>query len=254
MKSEIEKFRLMSQKDRWEYFKSYYLVQTVIGIIVLILAAFFIHDMKVSSRELLASGCFVNVTIDQEGFFNLTDEYVSFCGKSGKEASAFLSVDNTLNFMPENPLDKDSYIMALTAQIYAGDFQYMILDKEAWEYFQKSDVYDDLTQILTPAQREKYADRMVYQTYLKEDGAQIEAATALDLSGTEFAKRYHLDPQTAYLVFIETAQEKNTEEAVEKKRRLADYILSDAVFYVILDRKRIYFPNGVDQCLMYRKN
>ncbi|MCM1155814.1 MAG: hypothetical protein NC314_03920 [Roseburia sp.] len=230
MRNEIEKIRRMPPKERWEYFRTYYLVQTVIGVIVLILAAFFIHDMKVSSREILASGCLVNVTIDQEGFFYLTDEYISFCEKSQKEASAFLSVDNTLDFMPENPLDKDSYVMALTAQIYAGDYQYMILDKEAWEYFQKSDVYADLTQMLTPEQQEKYADRMVYQTYQTEDGTQGRIATALDLTGTAFAGHCHLEPQTAYLVFIETAQEENTEITVEKKRRLADYILSDVSF------------------------
>lgn len=226
MMKEAEKIRQMSPKDKWEYFKSYYLIHTVIGAILLILAVFFIHDMRLSDREVLAAGCFVNVAIDEDGFLFLTDEYIDFCGKSIKEATALLSTDNELNFMQENPLDTASYEMALTAQMFSGEFQYMVLDETAWEYFQKVDVYADLTKVLTPSQQKKYADRMVYQSYQDEDGEQMETATALDLTGTDFAVRYHLEPQTAYLVFLETAQEKDTDSAAADKRRLIDYILS----------------------------
>lgn len=223
---EWDKIRQMSPKDKWEYFKSYYLIHTVIGAILLILAVFFIRDMKLSGREVLASGCFVNVTIDEDGFLFLTDGYIDFCGKSVKEATALLSADNELNFMPENPLDTASYEMALTAQMFSGEFQYMVLDEAAWEYFQKLDVYADLTEILTPSQQKEYADKMVYQTYQDEDGEQIETVTALDLTGTGFAVRYHLEPQTAYLIFTETAQEKDADLTAADKQRLIDYILA----------------------------
>lgn len=221
MRDEVEKVRQMSLKEKWKYFKAYYLVQTVIGFILLILAAFFIHDMKLSNREILASGCFVNVTIDGDGFLFLTDEYIKFCDKSAKDATALLSIDNTLDFMPENPLDKNSYEMALTTQMVTGEFQYMILDETAWEHLQQTDTYADLTQILTPSQQEEYAERMIYQ----QRKGQAEIATALNLSETEFSQRYHLEPQTAYLVFLETAQEKDTESTIEKKRQLIDYIM-----------------------------
>lgn len=226
MKNELQKIRQMTPGEKWDYFKTYYLVQTVIGVIVLILAVFFIRDMKMGSREVLASGCLINVAIDEEGFLFLTDGYVDFCGKSIKKASVFLSVDNTLDFMPGNPLDKDSYVMALTAQIYAGEYQYLILDQEAWEHFQASDIYADLAQTLTQEQQEAYADRMIRQTVQSEDGTHTETATALDLAGTAFAKRFHLEPQEAYLVFIETAQEKYQDDVIEKKQRIADYILT----------------------------
>lgn len=224
MRNEAEKFRQMNSKEKWEYFKSYYLVQTIVGFILLVLAALFIHDMKLSNREVLASGCFVNVEIDGDGFLFLTDEYLDFCGKSAKEAISLLSIDNTLDFMPENPLDKNSYEMALTTQMAAGEFQYMVLDEAAWEHLKQTDTYADLTQILTPSQQEKYAQRMVYQ----QGEGQTEIATALTLSETEFARRYHLEPQTAYLVFLETAQDKNTESTVEKKRQLVDYIMRNS--------------------------
>lgn len=218
VKNEIEKIKGMTPKKRWEYFKTYYFVPSVIGIILLILLLFFIHDMKMGSREMLISGCFVNVETDAEGLLFLTDDYVSYCGKTQKDAVAQLSLGNTVDFFKENPLDNDSYEMALLTQICAGEYHYMVLDEDAFEHFAKLDIYADLEKTLSAAQQEKYADSLVYRE--AQEGQEL-AATAIMLSETELEKKCYLNPRNAYLVFIDVNQD------IEKNRKFLDYIAEE---------------------------
>lgn len=215
LKQETEKVKKMNPGERWQYFKTYYLTKAVIALVILALLLFFFRDMRMNQRQMLASGCMVNVTTDADGFLFLTDDYVSFCGKTVKEATAQLSDDNTLDFMKENPLDQDSYEMALTAQICAGEYQYMILDETAFAYFEKLDVYADLTQILTPAQQKQLSDKVVYR---KQKDGEKQVACAITLSGSTLEQHCKLNPQEAYLVFIDVDAD------TQQNRHLLEYL------------------------------
>ena len=212
---EIDKFKSMDGKKRWEYFKTYYLTATIIGLVVIVLAAHLIYSVLLGKREVLASGCFVNVDISEAGELFLTDEYVVFCEKTDKTAVANLSSGNTFDFFSENPLDNNSYEMALLTQLSAGEYQYMILDKTGLERFAKLDVYSDLEEMLTDTQKIALEDRIVYQE--AQDG-KAQAAAAISLIDTEFAQKYQLNPGDVYLVFIDIEQD------VAKNQKLVEYI------------------------------
>lgn len=214
LKSELEKIRNMNAGQRWSYWKTYYMQGFLIGLVVLVMLLHFCFDMKQNHREVLASGCLVNAPIDAEGVVFLTDDYVDACGKRLTDAVSYLSADNTLQFMEENPLDQDSYEMALVAQIFAGEYSYMILDETAFVHFQKDDFYADLEKTLTQAQWERLKDRMAFQK--TQEG---ECPVAINLADTKVAEFFTSDAKNYYLVFVEVHQD------VSKNQQLVAYLL-----------------------------
>ncbi len=214
LKTELEKIRNMNARQRWSYLKTYYLPGFLIGLVVFVMLLHFCFDMKQNHREVLASGCIVNASITPEGVVFLTDDYVDVCGRSLRDAVSYLSADNTLNFMEENPLDQDSYEMALTAQISAGEYSYMILDETALSHFEKDDFYADLEKTLTQSQRERLKERMVFQKM--QDG---EYPVAINLADTRIAEFFASDAKKLYLVFVDVHQD------VSKNQQLIEYLL-----------------------------
>lgn len=214
LKTELEKIRKMNAGERWSYFKTYYLSLFLIGLIVFVLLLHFCFDMKQNNREVLSSGCLVNVSIKAEGVVFLTDDYVDACDKSLKDAVSYLSTDNTLKFMEDNPLDQDSYEMALTAQIFAGEYSYMILDETALSHFEKDDFYANLEKTLTQSQCDRLKDRMVSQKM--QDG---EYPVAINLTDTKVAEFFTSDAKNIYLIFVDVQQD------VSKNQQLIEYLL-----------------------------
>ena len=217
IEQEIKKIREMDNGKRWEYFKTYYLLKTIITLCVLLLILHLIYSIHLGGREVLASGCFINVEISEEGAYFLTDEYLGYCEKTDKDAVANLSLGNIFNFFSENPLDNNSYEMALLTQVSAGEYQYMILDKTGLERFAQLDIYSDLEEILSDAQKRQLKEQMVYLPL--QDGKE-QAPVAICLTGTEFARKYQLTPEDAYLVFIDIEQD------TDKNQKLVSYIVS----------------------------
>ena len=214
LKSELEKIRNMNARQRWSYWKTYYMQGVLIGLVVLVMLLHFCFDMKQNHREVLASGCLVNASINAEGVVFLTDDYVDACGKSLTDAVSYLSADNTLQFMEENPLDQDSYEMALAAQIFAGEYSYMILDQAALSHFEKDDFYANLEKTLTQSQCDRLKDRMVSQK--TQDG---EYPVAINLTDTKVAEFFTSDVKNIYLIFVDVQQD------VSKNQQFIDYLL-----------------------------
>lgn len=211
---EIEKVKKMNRAEKWSYFKTYYLVKTLIALTALILIIWFVYDMKQASREVLISGCMVNVEMDDEGYVFLTDGYQNYLGIDEKEGITQISPDNYLDFLGEQQMDNYSYEMALMAQIAAGDFDYMILDEAAYEHFLDAEIYADVNNVLSADQLELCKDRLT-----GEEGV----TTAVDISGTAFAKKYQVAPEKVYLVFVDI------DLNVERCRDFLDFVLYGSI-------------------------
>lgn len=212
---EIKKIEGMNGRKRWEYFKTYYLAKTIIAFGIAIMLLHLVYSIHLGGREVLASGCLVNVEISDNGERFLTDEYVTFCGESEKDAVAYVSLGNRFDFSGDHQIQDNAYEIALLAQISAGEYQYMILDEQGLKYFMKLDVYSNLDNVLTDSQKERLSQRMVYQTL--QDG-KTQTAFAICLRETEFAQKYQLYQDEAYLVLIDVNQD------IEKACMLVDYI------------------------------
>lgn len=214
---EITKFKSMDKEKKWDYFKTYYLKVTIIVVIAFVLLLHLLYSIALGKREVLASGCFVNVGISEEGVLFLTDEYLTFCEKTDRDAVATVALDESVDVYGELPMSTDPYEeMALLAQLSAGEYQYMILDKEGLEKFAQLELYADLEEILDEQQMINLEDRIVY---LDNQADKDNTASAISLSGTGFAAKYQLVPKDIYLAFV------NIEPDVDKNKRIVNYIL-----------------------------
>lgn len=214
---EITKFKSMDREKKWDYFKTYYLKATILIIIAFALLLHLLYSIILGKREVLASGCFVNVAISEEGVLFLTDEYMTFCGKTDRDVTTVVALDESVNVYGELPVSTDAYEeMALLAQLSAGEYQYMILDEAGLERFAQLELYADLEEILDEQQMINLEDRIVY---LENQAGKDNTASAISLSGTGFAVKYQLMPKDTYLVFV------NIEPDMEKNQRFVNYIL-----------------------------
>lgn len=217
IEQEITKFKSMDSEKKWDYFKTYYLKATIVIIIAFALLLHLLYSIILGKREVLASGCFVNVGISEEGALFLTDEYLAFCGKTDKDAVTTVALDETVDIYGELPMSTDTYEeMALLAQLSAGDYQYMILDKAGLERFAQLELYADLEEILDEQQMTYLEDRIVY---IENQAGKDNTASAISLAGTGFAVKYQLVPKEVYLAFV------NIEPDADKNRKFVNYIL-----------------------------
>ncbi len=217
IEQEKEKVKDMDKKTKWSYFKTYYLSKVLIGLAVLCMVVWFGYDMIQGSREIVMSGCMINVNINSEGHQFLTNDYVTASGNDPKKVIAQVSLENNLMFMDEEQaMDNQSYEMALFAQIAAGDYDYMILDEAAFEHFQKADIYSDLSQVLSSQELEVWQDRLVYTK--RPDGKEDTFASAIRLTDTVLCERFEFNSKEVYIVLI------NVNEQNGNGKRLLDYI------------------------------
>ena len=78
-KLRVSEFKQMDSRQRWSYFKTYYLLKCIIALIFLAMVLHFGFDIRQNHREVLASGCLVDVEISPQGVVYLTDDYLSAC-------------------------------------------------------------------------------------------------------------------------------------------------------------------------------
>ena len=76
-KLRVSEFKQMDSRQRWSYFKTYYLLKCIIALIFLAMVLHFGFDIRQNHREVLASGCLVDVEISPQGVVYLTDDYLS---------------------------------------------------------------------------------------------------------------------------------------------------------------------------------
>ncbi len=222
IKLEIEKIKAMSGAKKWDYFKTYYMTKTIIAVLLIIIGIWIGHDIRESCREILLSGCTVHVNMNEEGYRFFTEDFIKYQGKDPEKVVAQLALDNPLQFMDaEQQMDNSSYEMALIAQMAAGDYDYMLLDKAALTRFQKEELYADLEELLSPEELAIWQDRLIY--FEKPDGKGDTFAGAIRLTDTAMDLSYEFDAEEVYLVLININQENGN------GKRLLEYLRSTAV-------------------------
>ncbi len=84
-KLRVAEFKQMDSRQRWSYFKTYYLLKCIIALILLAMVLHFGFDIRQNRREVLASGCLVDVEISPQGVVYLTDDYADLGKVLSKE-------------------------------------------------------------------------------------------------------------------------------------------------------------------------
>lgn len=145
IKDELNKISNMDRDQKWEYFKAYYLVKTVLIVIGIMLLIWFVKD-TVFQKMAVTSGCVYGIEITEEEKGKLTDGYLEYYGYNPKKYCAYISTDNMFEGT-EQQMDANSHEMALFAQVAAGEIYYFILDKDTLDMMTPGGIYADLSKV-----------------------------------------------------------------------------------------------------------
>lgn len=208
-KSEKEKLRSMSGRDRvwyiWAYYKFHILAVVVaVGLICSVGSAFYNSSFKtvlyciyVNSRGTEA----VNAAPLEEGF-------AGHLGLGKKELIttevAFISFDDSATDYSYASMAK------ITALVASQELDILIGDEESIRHYASVNGFTDLAAELSPDVLDLAADRLFYAE--GEDGRTYPCA--IDLSGTAFAAGSNLAQEPPLLGIIANSGHKDTAEAL----------------------------------------
>lgn len=214
---EVLKWKELDKKQKWEYYKSYYLGKTIVGVLLFAMFCSLIYEIFINNKEEIIAGSIVNLKISEEGYSLLTDKYLEYTN-SGKDKDALLSADTFISFDGSYlKHDNDRYIMALIAQVSVGEFDYLLLDQTAYDGFFDSEIYTDLRICISDKTINSCKELLVYEDYMGEKNVPL----AIKLPSEKLNDKLGITNDTVYLVITQLKPD------VDKADTFVNYLLNE---------------------------
>ena len=183
----LEELKPMTGKQRldhlWTYYKEY-LWFVALGICLI---GMIITGVNNASKETIAGGMMVNISIAQEGYNYLSEDFREHLGGEGKEVVELDYSNFTSLADPSSSEDNYYASMLLLARVESGDLDYILLDQFAMEYYITQGVYLDLREFFTPEELEELGAKVIYARQEDEDETD-KWAVAVDISDLPFVQ------------------------------------------------------------------
>ncbi|MDE7271637.1 MAG: hypothetical protein K2N95_01070 [Lachnospiraceae bacterium] len=150
-------------KDKFAYFKEYYLKQTIVGIIVLIFAGSLVYSMLTAPSDTAFAAFFYNDTGDSSST-ELIDDFVEYMGIDTKEHDAY--IDATMNYLPDST-DQSTYmsVQKSMAVLSTGELDVIVGDTATLDYFAKAECLHDITTVLPNDLLARFSDKLYYAKF-----------------------------------------------------------------------------------------
>lgn len=201
---EKSKIAGMTVKQKWSYFKTYYLWIVLVLLGLLVVACWMGIEMRLSMRDEVAAGVFINVEANQDFYDYLTDDYIYASGLSSWKYKTSLATGDYIDFTPEEQMmDSNQAQMALHAQVSTGFFSYFILDDSALDGLLYMDVYMDMREVWSAEDSVIPESALVYREITGEDGNVVNVPVAVDLYALGLGDDCAFNAPGAYLVFVD---------------------------------------------------
>ncbi len=178
-KEEREKIKTASPKQKWKYFKDYYLVGVVIAIAILAIIISVIHSILTHKDDALYV-CMINFAAEETAQEGVTGAFTERSGIDTKREQIF--IEESLYISPEldeDIIDTDSgnYSMAdamkyryedeqrLAALVITGSVDLIITGEDVFHRFVLQEYFAPLDLVYSAEQLQRYADeeRLIYQ-------------------------------------------------------------------------------------------
>lgn len=200
IEAEINKISKLDKNQKWDYFKSYYMVKCILLFIGLLLFIWFVKDVFFQKKAVNA-GCVYGVEISDEEKNALTDGFLEYYNYDKKKYCAYISTDNMFEGTAQQ-MDANAHEMALFAQIAAGEIYYLILDKDTFFAMKNGGIYLTLDEAFPEGLKEPFRDSTVELTD-EETGESHQVGIDLKKAGILD------DGREGYLVFTVGIPDKN---------------------------------------------
>ncbi len=197
---EEEKTKLgeMTQAEKKEYFKDYYLKTVIFAVIVLILLIWLFVEIGLNMRRSVVAGGLVNMEMTDEGTLFLGDDYREYLKLSKFTHRVYFAQDI---FLDKN--EPESYTI-FQAELATNTYNYLITDEEGLDFITGIDCLADLDEILDADVSGKLTDKKIYK---KSGESDKEIAAAIDITDTAFTKDYIKTGEKVYFVISGKTEE-----------------------------------------------
>ena len=220
LKKEKNKFMALSTEEKVDYYKSYYLVPTLIAFAIVAFVLIFVKDVYFTKRIHLMNGVVINTEVNDKAEKYITDDMKAFLKGDTKGKDKDILVTYTaLHFTVEDgaPINSDfKNVMSFDTMLQAGNVGYILCDASGLEYVEDLDVGFDITTVLSEEEKDKLSDKLIiaYSNSLKEN-----VPIGINIYGTKLAKMLGADSEDCNFVLVYDSQYK------KNYRKLLDYVL-----------------------------
>lgn len=201
IQNEKRKWKNMNGKQRWDYFKTYYLFKTIIVLAALVAVISFVLQVTVFSKDVVLSGFVFNLYLDEMDSDSFQEDFLKFIDGNPKEE------DIVFNSQTINDTDTNGMMM-VAAHVSANDLDFMIMDQSAYDIFSLQGMFGNVKDFISTDEFARYSDAGKIVTAVWPD-TEDEYDAAIDISECKYAKE-HWPGQKVYLAYIVNSQ--NTDE------------------------------------------
>lgn len=181
-----EEMKPMSWSQRidhiWTYYKEY------IGLLALVIfiSTGLITSIVRAQREVLITGIMVNLTVDQEGYNYLSEDYAEYLEIKDKE-KVRLEYTSFMDLATSSS-EQDYYAaMTVIAEVSAKKLDYMILDEFSMGFYAGQEVYLDLSKVFTQEELDAFAEKDLL-IYCMEEEEQVRWPAAIKITDLPYVK------------------------------------------------------------------
>lgn len=144
-KKEIEKISAMDGKQKFSYFKTYYLIPTMIIVFLLVCLVSFLYDAVFARKQILYSGGICSCTVSEEGKRILTEDFWRELNGT-KRQEVVLSEDLILSYAEEDAYNNQSTDAVLYTFLATGEFHYLLMDEKVVRHIVEMDAFVDISE------------------------------------------------------------------------------------------------------------
>lgn len=179
------KLRGAPLKEKLLYFRDYYLLTTIIAIVICAFVFSLGYTMITAPRDTAFGAFFYNDTGNSSDT-GLIDGFVEYMGIDTSRQNAF--IDSSMTYS-EDFSDLDAYagLEKAMASITASDLDVIVGDAKTIDYFTKCDCLGDITTILPENLSETFQEHLYYAE--TGDGSRI--AVGIDVSDAPKLNEYY---------------------------------------------------------------
>lgn len=210
-RTELEKLKAMSWRDRVWYILEYYKLH-MLGAAIVVFILFAIGTSFYEKSFQTAFYCLIfnsrSETGEEVDFAPLQEDFARYLGLGKKDR---VNVESLYVSFGEDTSELGYANMAkVSALVYSQDLDIMIGDEDTIRYFQAMNGYVDLEETLPPELLALVEDRLFYAP--TEDGT--ERPCGIDLSGTAFAEKMRLGQTPPLLAIISNSVRRENTDAL----------------------------------------
>jgi hypothetical protein len=156
-------------KDKWLYFKEYYLLATFVVVVIVAVLGYIAYTMITAPRDTAFAAFFFNSSGDSSDT-SLADDFADYMGINTKKSQCYIdssmvySSSNEYSEGIENVINYDSYLFVekVMAVMASEELDLIVGDCEAVDYYAGLECFSDITTILPEDLMEKFKDKLYY--------------------------------------------------------------------------------------------